>query len=111
MTTTSRCVRAFALGMIAGSFLTAGIVAAPLAKAEPDRVSIAYAATFAQAVCDTLDAYPSFEGIYGIAQAIVEDGLTSRQAGYVIALSVTDACPWHLDLLDRFLDSGRGALT
>lgn len=108
--TTTRVARAFALGMIAGSFLTAGLVTAIPAKAEPDRASIAYAATFAEAVCNTLDEFPSPEGILGIGQAIVDDGLTSRQAGYVIALSVTDSCPWHLALLDRFLNRNRGVI-
>lgn len=108
---TTRTAKAFTLGMIAGSFLTAAIITAAPAKAEPDRVSVAYASQFAEAVCTTLNEYPSFNGIYGVAQAITEDGLSSRQAGYVIALSVADVCPWHLDLLDRFVNSDEAALT
>lgn len=97
-------VKTFSLGMIAGSFLTAGTVflASP-AKADVDDTSIAYALQYSEAVCSTLDKYPSFGGIVGIAQAITEDGLTMRQAGTVIGLSVAETCPWHTGLMNRFI--------
>lgn len=96
--------RVFALGVITGSMLTAGIalLAAP-AKAEPDRVAVAYAAQFAPAVCDTLDDYPTVNGILGIGQAIMDDGLTPSQAGSVVALSVGELCPWHRPLIRQFV--------
>lgn len=93
-------VKSYALGIVTGGFLTAGIVFAAPSKA--DNVSVAYASTFGGAVCNVLDAYPSFDGIKGIAQAIVDDGLSFRQAGEVIAYSVTDICPRHLGLVRAF---------
>lgn len=98
-------IRTYALGVVTGAMLTAGVthLAAP-ADAAPDRVVAAYAAQFGGAVCATLNAHSTINGIYGVGQAIIEDGLTARQAGAVIALSVIDTCPWHLGLLDQFID-------
>jgi hypothetical protein len=96
-------IRAFCLGIITGSFLTAGMVllAGP-ARADTDRLVVAYASVFGGAVCSTLDQYPSSSGIIGIGKSIVEDGLTGYQAGQVIALSVMDICPRHTGLMDDF---------
>jgi len=69
------------------------LLSTPQAKADPDSMVYAYAATFGSAVCETLDSYASFGGIYGIADAITEDGLTYYQAGQVIAVSVMEICP------------------
>jgi hypothetical protein len=100
-------VRAYALGIITGAFLTATTLAFALpVKADIDRVVIAYAAQFGDAVCATLDEYPSVSGVYGIGNAIMEDGLTSFQAGQVIALSVSEICPRHLDVLQHFMNTG-----
>lgn len=104
-------IRAYGLGVITGAFLTAGVIAATPAKADVDRAVIAYTAVFAGAVCTTLDAYPSFDGIEGIGQAIIEDGLTPRQAGQVIGLSVVEVCPRHFGLVRDFIASNRMALT
>lgn len=105
----SQTVKAFSLGVIAGSFLTAGVVFAAPAKADADAVSVAYAARYGEAVCATLDDYPSFDGIVGIGQAVMEDGLTARQAGQVIGLSVAEICPRHGGLLLAFADAVNGA--
>jgi len=96
-------IRAFSLGIITGSFLTAGMVllAGP-ARADTDRVVVAYASVFGGVVCSTLDDYPSKAGVLGVGNAIIEDGLTAYQAGQVIALSVMDICPRHSDLMDDF---------
>jgi hypothetical protein len=98
----SSIVKSFALGIVTGGFLTAGIVAAVPAKADPSGASVAYAAVYGQAVCSTLDDYPNYSGIVGIAQAIVDDGLSYRQAGEVIAVSVIELCPRHLGLIKSF---------
>jgi hypothetical protein len=103
-------VRAYSLGIITGSFLTAGVVLfATPAKADVDSASVAYAAMYGEAVCSTLDDYPNFDGILGIGRAIIEDGLSARQAGQVIGLSVQDICPRHSELMEAFInyvDSG-----
>jgi len=101
----SQLVKTFSLGMITGSFLTAGVVffAAP-AKADVDSASVAYAATYGEAVCSVLDEYPNFAGIVGVGKAIHEDGLSMRQAGAVIGLSVQEICPRHSELLEAFVN-------
>lgn len=93
-------VKAYAVGCMTGSFLTAGIImlAAP-AKADTDPVAYAYAAQYGSAVCQTLDEYPSEAGILGVGEAIIEDGLTSFQAGEVVYHSVSEICPQHLGLV------------
>ena len=101
----STTIKGFALGMVFGALMVAG---AATAKAEPDRVTVAYAAQFAGAVCNVLDEYPSYAGIEGIAQAITADGLSMRQAGWVIALAVDEVCPRHTRLIMSYIDSGVG---
>lgn len=103
-----RTVQAFALGVVFGGLIAASVtvLSAP-AKADPDSASIAYAAAYGGIVCDTLDSYPTFNGIQGIADAIVESGLSYKQAGYVIALSVGDICPRHTSLILSFANQER----
>ena len=96
---------AFSCGVAAGGLLAAAVLFAVPAKADPDNAAIAYTAAFGGAVCDTLDDYPTFNGILGIGKAIIEDGLTAEQAGGVIALSITDICPRHTGLLVRFINT------
>ena len=84
-------------------------VYAPAAKADDWTVVYAYAATYGGAVCETLDSYPSFGGIYGIADSIADDGLTYHQAGQVIAMSVMEICPRHTALVKSFAASGATA--
>lgn len=85
------------------------LLSTPQAKADPDSMVYAYAATFGSAVCETLDSYPSFGGIYGIADSIAEDGLSFYQAGQVIGLSVSEICPRHLALVRSFAASSAGS--
>ena len=93
-------VRAFALGVVSGAFLTAAIVAAAPAKA--DSTTLAYTAVMGEIVCTTLSEFPAFTGITGIGQAIVADGLTLDQAGEVMWMSVANLCPEHTSLLMRY---------
>lgn len=79
------------------------ILSAPQAKADVDDAAYAYTAIFGDAVCATLDRFPSFDGVIGVAKGIVKDGLTTFQAGEVIALSVEEICPRHTGLMDRFI--------
>lgn len=85
------------------------LLSTPQAKADPDSMVYAYAASFGGAVCETLDAHPSFGGIYGIADAITDDGLTYYQAGQVIAVSVMEICPRHTALVKSFAASSAGS--
>ena len=96
-------IKGFSLGLLTGSFFTAGaVLLAGPAKADPDNASIAYASVYGAIVCQVLDEYPSESGIFGVGQAIVEDGLTYEQAGYVVALSVGEICPRHTALISQF---------
>jgi len=82
---------------------------APARADDNDSVVYAYTATFGGIVCSTLDEYPSFAGIMGIGQAMIEDGLTGYQAGQVIATSAIEICPRHIALVRSFADSHSGA--
>ena len=98
-----------ALLMAASAFLGAAVYFSAPAKADDDSVVYAYAATFGGIVCSTLDDYPTFDGIIGIGQAMIEDGLTGYQAGQVIATSAIEICPRHIALVRNFADSYSGA--
>ena len=81
-----------------------GVVAfAASAHADPDGASVAFAAEYGPAVCQTLDDHDSIPGMLGVGLAIVDEGLSEEQAGEVIALSVREICPRHLDLLKAFI--------
>lgn len=103
----NRTIKAFSIGIITGSFLTAGLIhlAAP-AKADTDSAVTAFAAVYGDIICDTLDTYPSFGGIIGIGEAISTEGLTHYQAGQVIYLAALNSCPRHLDLMHQFAANG-----
>lgn len=79
------------------------LASAPHAKADVDPEAYAYAAHYASAVCATLDDYPTVNGMLGIMSAITDDGLSDYQAGQVVGLSVTEACPRYIYLLDLFV--------
>lgn len=99
-------VRSFSLGLITGAVITAGIGAlAPQANAEPEPSIevLEYTAKAEFAVCRTLSKYPTLNGLSGILYAIEDAGFTSYEAGQIVAMSVTDACPQHIPVLERFV--------
>ncbi len=81
------------------------IASTPHAKADDvDNVVFAYANTYAPAVCETLDeGHDSIDGLTGIMLSIVGDGLTPRQAGQVVGISVTENCPRYTPLLRAYI--------
>ncbi len=90
----NRCLLVLvALGWLA----TAGI-----ATARADLVDD-YTVAHAPAVCATLDAYPSVDGIEGVGMAIVDDGLAPAAAGQVITRAIVGWCPEHLPELEAFI--------
>lgn len=108
-------IRAYALGIITGAFLTAGIgfFAAP-AKAdghvddsEADYI-FAYGKT---AICPVIDQYHSFAGVMGVAQAITEDGFAPDAAVDIINGSVELYCPRNWPLLVAIGKAARGEAT
>jgi len=99
-------VRAFALGIATGSFLTSGIVllTSP-AKADPisqgERV-----------VCVLLDQNPTFAGIVQTAIVIeAKTGVDDRTAGQMIAQSVYAQCPEYIPLITAFANKYAGGNT
>lgn len=89
--------------VIVGLILGYALYGASDAHASPDQAVINFEARYATAVCSVLDQYPTISAIPGIAEAIVEEGFTYYEAGQVIAMSVRDECPRHLDLVQRFV--------
>lgn len=82
------------------------LASAPNAKADNpyDRVAYAYAATYAAAVCGTLDdGHASTDGLLGIMAAVEGDGLSAAQAGEVVAISIYETCPRYSYLIDAFI--------
>jgi hypothetical protein len=62
-------------------------------------------------VCETLDqGHDTIDGVTGILRSIIGDGLTPRQAGQVVAISVTDSCPQYTPLLRAFVASSKAAV-
>lgn len=97
-------LKAFSLGMVTGSFATAGMVLAAPAKANPDpRV---YADRYGTAVCATIDQtigeYSNDDVFMGIGQAVIEDGYSAYQAGQILFWSIEQYCPQHLDRIMAF---------
>jgi hypothetical protein len=85
---------------VTAALVAAAVALAPTANADPVDD---YAARNATAVCSTLDSYPTFEGIIGIGQAIVEQGFTWSDAGKVVGTAVFTTCPRHGTLLANFV--------
>ena len=101
----SSVIKGFSLGMVTGSFFTAGAVllAAP-AKANTDPE--AYANRNGTAVCQTIDEtvgqYSNDDIFMGIGQAVIEDGFSAYQAGQILYWSIEQYCPQHMDRVLSF---------
>jgi hypothetical protein len=101
----SAIVKAFSLGMITGSFLTAGtVLLATPAKATTDpRV---YADRYGTALCATIDQtigeYSNDDIFMGIGEAVMQDGFSAYQAGQILYWSVEQDCPQHMDRVLSF---------
>ena len=94
-------VRAFALGVVAGGFLTAGIVAAAPADADGylDDMEADYVNMYGHgAICPIIDKYRT-DGVMGAAQGITEDGFAADSAVDIINRSVWLHCPRNWPLL------------
>lgn len=92
--------KAYAFGVFTGSLVTAGLTiwAAP-AKADVTNATID---EYSFAVCATLSDYPSFEGIIGIGQALMQYGYSGYEAGEIVGGAVLTMCPEFIPLVTRF---------
>ncbi|AXN50983.1 hypothetical protein MMRN_38880 [Mycobacterium marinum] len=62
--------------------------------------------TQAAAICQTLDHSPTFGGlIKTIDNTATTTGLDLYTVGGIVANAVIDQCPWHIPLLERFVDT------
>ena len=85
--------------------IAAGIITAAQAQAEPEPSIevLEYTARAEGAVCRTLSRYPTINGTSGILAAIEDEGFTPYEAGEIVALAVTDACPQFVPVLEQFV--------
>lgn len=107
-------VKAFSLGMIAGSFLTAGVVLlATPAKADGmlSTDEQVYVEMYGGAVCATLsDGYATYAGVMGIAEAIMADGFAPDDAVDVVNASVSMYCDEYWPLLQAIGRAARASV-
>jgi hypothetical protein len=109
----NQVVKGFALGMITGSFLTAGVVLlATPAKADGmlSTDEQVYVEMYGAAVCMTLDNYPTYGGVMGIAQAIQEDGFAPDDAVDIINAAVSVQCDQYWPLLQAIGRAARASV-
>ena len=89
--------------------LIGAIAASAKADADPhtqvdDLVSTIYADQHADAICSTLDAYPSVPGLIGVLEGVRNHGhLTDLQVGEAVGIAVHYRCPRHIALLRDFV--------
>lgn len=92
-------VKAFSLGMIAGSFLTAGIVYST-APAHADKGD-----ELATMVCSSLDAQPTVANVGAILNDLVRFGASPQQAAQVLVISVSEYCTRNIPVVQAFIDT------
>lgn len=78
------------------------LLMAPTARATPTPDEIAYAILFEEAICGAIIVNPTDSGVSATISLIRESGWTAWQAGEILVMAVTDACPNQLPVLQRF---------
>lgn len=105
-------IKAYSLGIITGSFLTAGLIyAAAPAKADGnlDSSEADYVLMYGEdAICPVIDKYHSMGGVMGVAKVITDDGFTADSAVDIINSSVSTYCPRNWPLLVSIGKAARG---
>lgn len=100
-------VKGFSLGIITGSFLTAGaVLLAGDAKASPD-ISPSLVQDAVQAepfICKSLANSPTVSMLMDVLQSVSATlRLGPGDTGTVVALAVSDGCPQYIPVLRRFI--------
>lgn len=93
-------IRGYAYGVLTGTVLTAGIIAAAPAKAD---VSDDVAGKYAPIVCEVLAETPSVDGVFGIGLALMGQGWTPHESGEIVGWSVVHQCPRYIPILKAFI--------
>ena len=109
----TQVVKAFSLGMISGSFLTAGVVLlATPAKADGylNTDEQIFVEMHYDAVCSTITSYPSLGGVSGVSRAIQEQGFSADSSVDIINASVQAFCPEHWPLLQAIGRAARASV-
>lgn len=104
-------IRAYALGIITGGFIAAGVLAAVPAKADGilDNSETDYVLMYgADAICPVIDQYHSVAGVTGVARGITKDGFSLDSAVDIINASVQEYCPRNWPLLVAIGKAARG---
>lgn len=105
-------LRAYALGIITGGFLTAGVVlCASPAKADGhlDSSEADYVLMYGEgAICPVIDQYHSPAGVTGVMRGIMKDGFTADSSVDIINAAVEEFCPRNWPLLVAIGKAARG---
>jgi hypothetical protein len=100
-------IKAFSLGIIAGSFLTAALITVAPAKADPSDPSPALIRDAVQAepfVCQSLKDDPTVSQLISVLYAVAAaDNLSAADTGTVVTMAVADGCPQYIPVLRRFV--------
>jgi len=88
-------LRAYTLGVITGSIVTAGlaVMAAPMAKADSIYDSV---------ICNELDADPTVSTVVILGLALGDQGYTGYESGRIIGSAVIEDCQHHIGLMQKF---------
>lgn len=92
-------------GLVPPVALALALAAAPTATAEePTPAVVAYVAHYGGVACNVLDEFPSIPGMLGVMHGVETAGFSPREAGEVVGMSITEICPRHVRLMERFVD-------
>jgi hypothetical protein len=97
-------VRAFALGIICGGFITAGTIAAIPAKALPDSELADIAVTEQPYICNSLIMRGTVSNLITVLATVqARQSLSAYDTGSVITMAVFDGCDQFVPVLQRFV--------
>lgn len=93
-----------------GALITAGVAAAPPAKADPSDESMRYAIDHEARICTDIAVTPTVSGFLTILSNIETYGhLSAYDAGSAASLAIFDGCPEYTPVLRRFVAIYGGA--
>ncbi len=84
------------------------LLMAPAARATPTTDEVSYALAYEQAICGAILVNPTPAGVIAAVALIQRDGWSGYQAGEILVMAVTDACPNQLPVLQRFANRYAG---
>lgn len=92
-------IKAYALGIITGTALTAGtiLLSAPAKADQGDEL--------ATLVCSSLDRQPTVANVAAILNDLVEFGASPQQAAQVVVISVSQYCTRNIPVAQAFIDT------